>query len=70
MAQRFNCSSSTSIGLRSCSYDSVIDAQCNVGPHVAGVRCTGSKSFNMGTAWPLVAATVILIFVDAWGNLG
>ena len=44
VTQGFNCSNTTE-GLGSCSYDSFIDAQCNVGPHVAGVRCTESKSF-------------------------
>ena len=44
VAQRFNCSSTTG-GLRSCRYDTGIDAQCNIGSHVAGVRCTESKSF-------------------------
>ena len=44
VAQHFNCSSTTG-GLRSCRYDTAIDAQCNIGSHVAGVRCTESKSF-------------------------
>ena len=44
VGQRFNCSSATE-DLGSCSYDSFIDARCFVGPHVAGVRCTESKSF-------------------------
>ena len=44
MAQHFNCSSTTG-GLGSCSYDTVIDAQCHFGPRVAGVRCTESKNF-------------------------
>ena len=44
VAQHFNCSSAIG-GLGSCSYDSSIDAQCNIGPHVAGVRCTERKSF-------------------------
>ena len=44
VAQGFNCSSTTE-GLGSCSYDNFIDAQCFFGPHVAGVRCTESKSF-------------------------
>ena len=42
-AQRFDCSSSQTSGLGSCSYNSLIDGQCYVGPHVAGVRCTESK---------------------------
>lgn len=46
VAQGFNCSSSTT-ELGSCNYNSVIDAQCSVGPHVAGVKCTESKSFAM-----------------------
>ena len=45
MAQQFNCSSTTE-GLGNCSYDSSIDAQCHVGPHVAGVRCIESKSLH------------------------
>ena len=43
VGHRFNCSSATE-DLGSCSYDSFIDARCFVGPHVAGVRCTESKS--------------------------
>ena len=45
VAQRFNCSSTTG-GLKNCSYSSLIDAQCNIGPHVAGVRCTESKNLR------------------------
>ena len=45
VAQQFNCSNTTE-GLENCSYDSFIDPQCYVGPHVAGVRCTQSKSFE------------------------
>ena len=45
LAQHFNCSSPTE-GLGSCNYDSIIDTQCYVGPHVAGVRCIESKNFN------------------------
>ena len=46
MAQQFNCSSTTE-GLGNCSYDSFLDTQCYVGPHVAGVRCTESKSLHI-----------------------
>ena len=41
VAQGFNCPA----GLESCSYNSLVDTQCFIGPHAAGVRCTESKSF-------------------------
>ena len=44
VAQHFDCSSST-VGLGNCTYNSSVDAQCFIGPHVAGVRCTESKRF-------------------------
>ena len=45
VAQSFDCSTSTD-GLESCSYNSLVDTQCFVGLHVAGVRCTESKGFD------------------------
>ena len=45
VAQRFNCSTSTDGFESQCSYNSLVDTQCFFGPHVAGVRCTESKSF-------------------------
>lgn len=46
VAHYFTCSSSTS-GLGNCTYDSSVDPHCFIGPHVAGVRCTQSKSLTV-----------------------
>ena len=51
MAQGFNCPTST-VGLEGCSYNSLVDTQCFIRPHVAGVRCTESKSFDHHYALP------------------
>ena len=59
VAQHFNCSSAIG-GLGSCSYDSSIDAQCFVGPHVAGVRCTESKSFVLTS--PLILQKLYALY--------
>ena len=41
VAQKFEC---TVPGLlRTCRYDTLIDARCYDGPHVAGIRCIESK---------------------------
>ena len=42
VAQHFDCASPLA-GLRSCRYDTLIDARCYDGPHVAGMRCIESK---------------------------
>ena len=42
MAQNFSCPN-FAYGLRNCNYSDVIDPECSVGPHVAGVRCIQSK---------------------------
>ena len=51
VAQHFNCSSSIG-GLGNCTYNSSVDAQCFIRPHVAGVRCTESKSFDHNYTLP------------------
>ena len=45
VAQHFDCSSSTA-GLGNCTYNSSVDAQCFIAPHVAGARCIESKRFG------------------------
>ena len=43
MAQNFDCPD-FAYQLSSCSYNNTVDSECFFGPHVAGVRCTESKS--------------------------
>ena len=43
VAQNFNCSD-FAYGLRNCEYSRYVDPECYNGSHVAGVRCTESKS--------------------------